>query len=291
MRTLRGLTMPFLLIFLLTAFAFAQERELRTSVERMAELEEAIRSLNDPECVDDHRAFSKVVSGIPVACASSHPRDGYDEVSIIDCTRDGKTYPGGFRFRSQNGHPLIPGRSPYSDGGPPGRLIELLSRDHALNETYLYLSDTAGGPDSHDVKSAMFILPRRVIPSVKVVGNDVEVTMTTGEKVVFDKRTNAIKSGALREGQLDTTTDRFRRQPPNVHYNGTGISVRLNHRFEDPLQSSETAEIKQGGRTCSVPRSTLFDDRGKLKTTSDTQLVRVLNHNCPVRPGQSPFRI
>lgn len=283
--------MPLFLMIMLTGFAFAQERELRSSIERMAELEEAVRSLNDPECTEDNLAFAKVVSGIPVACGGGEPRDGYEEMRVIDCTRDGKFYPGGFRFRAEKGHPHIPGRSLYSDGGPPGRVIEFWSRDHALNETYIYLNDTGGGPDSHDMKSAMFVLPRKVIPSAKVVGNTIEMTMTTGEKVIFDKRTKAIKSGALREGPADITTDRFKRQPPNVHYSGTGISVRLNHRFEDPLQSSETAEIKQGNRTCKISRATLFDTKGKLKTTSDSDFVKVINQNCPAGSGQQAFRI
>jgi hypothetical protein len=283
--------MPFLVLIMLTTFAFAQEHELRTSVERMTELEEAVKSLNEQDCEEDNRAFSKVVSGIPVACGSGEPRDGYQEMKVVDCTRDNALYPGGFRFRAENGHPLIPARSLYADGSAPGRLIEFWSRDHALNETYLYLADTAGGPDSHDVKSAMIILPRKVIPSVKVNGNEIEMTMTTGEKVIFDKRTKAIKSGALREGPADITTDRFKRQPPNVHYNGSGISIRLNHRYEDPFQSSETAEVKQGGRTCKIPRSTLFDPKGKLKTTSDAQFVRVINQSCPVSGNQQSFRI
>lgn len=276
---------------MLTTFAFAQERELRSSIERMAELEQAVRSLNEQDCEEDHRAFSQVTSGIPVACASAESADGYEKMKVIDCTRDGKTYPGGFRFRAESGHPYVPARSLYSDGGPPGRVIEFWSRDNALNETYLYLADTGGGPDSHDMKSAMFILPRKVVPSVRAVGNDIEMTMATGEKVIFDKRTKAIKSGALREGPANITTDRFKRPPPNVHYNGTGISVRLNHRFEDPLQSSETADIQQGNRTCKIPRATLFDSKGKLLTTSDSQFVRVINQSCPATGNQSAFRI
>ena len=273
--------MPVLILLLLSGFTFAQNGDLRTSAERMAELEEVIKSLNEQECEEDNRAFSQVTSGIPIACASSSSRDGYEEMNVVDCTRDNRVYPGGYRFRARDGHPLISARSPYPNGGPPGRVIEFWSRDNSLNETYLYLNDTAGGPDSHDMKSAMFILPRKVIPSVRVNGNDVEMTMTTGEKVVFDKRTSAIKSGALREGPSDLTTDRFRRQSPNVHYSGSGISVRLNHRYLDPLLSGETAEIKQGNKTCRVQRSILFDNNGKLKSQSDAQFVRAINQNCP----------
>ncbi len=291
MRMLRGISMPFFIFLFILSLAFAQDNELRESAGRMSEIEQVIRSLNEQDCEEDNREFTKVTSGIPVACASGEHRDGYQEMKVLDCTRDNAIYPGGFRFRAEQGHPFVPERSLYPDGGRPGRLIEFWSRDHALNETYLYLADTAGGPDSHDMKSVMILLPRKVIPSVKVTGNEIEMTMTTGEKVVFDKRTKAITGGALREGMADITTDRFRRKPANVQYSGTGISVRLNHRYEDPFQSSETAEVNQGGRSCRIPRATLFDVRGKLKTTSDAQFVRVINQSCPATNNQQPFRI
>lgn len=286
--------MPVLFFLLMTSLSFAQtreQRELREAAGRLTEIEDVLRTLNDPECLEDNRAFSTVNSGIPVACASASSRDGYEEMQVVDCTRDSRVYPGGYRFRSKDGHPHTGTRSPYADGGVPGRLIEFWSRNNALNETYMYLADTAGGPDSHDMKSAMFLLPRKVIPSVHVHGNEVEVTMATGEKVFFDKRTNAITRGALSEGRQDLTTDRFRRQPPNVHYSGTGISVRLNHRFEDPMQSAEFAEVKQGSRSCRIPRGNLFDTRGKLKSSSDAEFLRAINQSCPTGPGQSAFRI
>ncbi len=270
---------------------FTLEDELRKTVDRMSEIEDVLRTLNGTDCVDETQAFPKVTSDIPVACAGSSQRDGYEETRVIDCTRDNREYPGGFRFRAQHEHPFIEGaRSPYANGSKPGRMIEFVSRDHALNETYLYMSDTAGGPDSHDMKSIMFVLPRKVVPTAQTIGNEVHVTMNTGEKVVFDKRTNAIKSGALREGPLDLTSDRFRRQPANIQYSGTGVSIKLSHRFEDPLQFTETAEVKQGGRSCRVPRGVLLDTAGKLKTQNDRDLMRILNQSCPSGAGQSPFR-
>ncbi len=297
--------MPFayLVAGLISLSAFAQTptpefreafRDLETlnSVNRMSEIEDVVRSLNQQDCAENNEAFLLVNSGIPVACGSGTSRDGYEETRIMDCTRDNREYPSGFRFRAQHENPFTAdARSPYANGSKPGRMIEFVSRNHALNETYLYMSDTAGGPDSHDQKSVMFLLPRSVIPSVQTIGNEVHVTMSTGEKVVFDKRTNQIKSGALREGPLDLTADRFRRQPPNVQYSGTGVSIKLSHRFEDPLQFTETAEVKQGSRSCRVPRATLLDTQGKLKTQNDRELMRVLNQSCPSGTGQSPFRI
>lgn len=274
--------MVFLYLLLFTTLSFAQEAELKESVDRLAGIAELIESLNEQDCLEDNRAFSQVTSGIIVACASANTIDGYEEMRVVDCTADGKNYPGGYRIRAGAGvHPQVPARSLYPDGGLPARKIEFWSRNGALNETYIYMYDEAGGPDSHNTKSMMFVLPRKVIPSVKVNGNDVEVTMTTGEKVVFDKNTKAIKSGAMREGPVDMTTDRHRRQPPNVHYSGSGISIRLNHRYLDPVFSGEIAEVKQGYKTCRIPRAVLLDTAGKLKSQSDAQFVRAINQSCP----------
>lgn len=213
-------------------------------------------------------------------CSSHNPiTTAVDRISCI--SDDDSRPPGGFNIRSKDGHPYLPdyGTQP----GNPSRQIAIKSSDHALNDTYIYLGDYGGGPDSHDVKSMMFILPRNAPPSARVEGEDVIVTLASGEDVVFDGRTGAVKGGALSEGTPDFNPDRFKRRPPNVHYEGSGISIRLDHRFQHPTAAGgdETAEVKQGGKTCTVARSKLFDSKGKLLSSSDEQLLSVLNSSCP----------
>jgi hypothetical protein len=142
------------------------------------------------------------------------------------------------------------------------------------------MEETAGGPDSHNVKSYMFVIPRVTVPSTRVEGNNIITTLATGETVTMDKTSRAILSGALTEGPIDLNTDRFQRKPPNIHYSGTGISIRLNHRYEHPLLSSETAVVKQGSKTCNVPRTAILDSQGKMKTNSDAALLAVINQHC-----------
>lgn len=277
---------PLVCIFLIS-FSFAQGQR----PEKKSEIQQFIRELKETNCSEDNSAFERVTSGIAVACHSFEEKDGYELTQVVDCTGEGKTYPGGFRIRSKEGHRLMNLRSPYGPKAHPERNINIWSRNGALNETFLFLNDKAGGPDEHDVKSVIFLLPRTMVPRLEVKGEEVEILLNTGEKVTFDKKTGAIKGGALREGPNDLTTDRYRRQPPNVHYSGTGISIRLNHRYADPLLGAELAEIRQIGRSCRIPRLTLFDSSGKLRTTSDAELIKVLNHSCPPEPGQKPFRI
>lgn len=182
-------------------------------------------------------------------------------------------------------------QSPYPDGGPVNRMFEMISVNNAFNETYMILEESAGGPDSHNVKSYMFMIPRVTVPSMAVFGDNLIMTLPTGETVTIDKSTGAIRGGALTEGPIDMSTDRFQRKPPNINYSGTGISIRLNHRYEHPLTSSASATVKQGNRSCEVPRTALFDAEGVMKSQSDAELVSVLNRSCPARRGQTPFNI
>jgi hypothetical protein len=243
---------------------------------------------------DSMKSFERVTARIPVACGGARTdADGIDVMHEMDCSTNAE-YPGGYSFRNNPGHPYLDGaKSPYPDGGTPSRNVEFVSRDNASNETYLYLEDVAGGPDSHDVKSVMYLLPRLGVPTTEVSGDDVIVTMTTGEKVIFDKKTHAIKSGALKEGPIDLTTDRFKRTPPNVQYTGEGISIRVNHRFNYPTMpdGASTAEVRQGTRVCQVPRGKIWDSEGALLSNDDKTFVDVINKSCPPKAGEVAFHI
>ena len=246
--------------------------------------------------VEDEMVFSegfpRITSGLEVACTSTRSIDGYKERSVFDCTdRDAGMLPGGFSFLSNDKHPHFQNLNPYGSLSKPYRQIDIQSNNHALNETFLYLHDISQGPDSHDVKSMMFLLPRKSPPSVTTSETEVQITLSTGEKVTFDRATSAIISGALKEGPPDFNLDRFKRKPANVNYAGAGISIRLSHRFETPTMAAETADVVQGTRSCKIPRGQLFDASGKLMTDSDRGMLDVINSKCPAKAGQKPFSL
>ncbi len=228
--------------------------------------------------------YPRLETGIKRICGVSQEQDGYEDRYIFDCKEDYSPESrifAGFGFRSKAGHPYTSGvRSPYGRG-KAARSIDMISRNHSLNETYLYIIDFAGGPDSHDFKSVIFLIPRTDLPQVNVAGNEVELTLPTGEKVSFDEQSGAIKSGVLKEGPLDLRSDRMKRAEPNVHYTGEYISIRLNHRFEEPTIASDFAEIRQKENSCRISRGKLFSKDGKLFTKSDDELLAVLNRECP----------
>lgn len=225
--------------------------------------------------------FPRIDSGYDYAACpyTKSSGDGYEIKSIGNCSTNERVL-AGYVFRPGAGHPHMNVQSLYPNGGKPGRFWEMASRNEAFNESYLVMEEFAGGPDTHDLKSFMFIIPRVTVPSVKVEGSNIIATLATGETVTMDKATRAITSGALSEGPMDLNTDRFKRSPPNIHYSGKGISIRLDHRFDHPLTSSQTATVKQGNKKCTIPRASLFDSEGKLLTSSDHALLAVLNKGC-----------
>lgn len=226
-------------------------------------------------------AFPRIWSGYDLAaCGGSRGSPGGYDIKNLGSCQGNERVDAGYVFRPGPGNQFTNVQTRYPGGSQPGRFWELASRNQAFNETYLVMEEYGGGPDSHNVKSYMFLLPRTTVPSVRTEGNNIIATLPTGETVTMDKTTKEIKSGALTEGAIDLNTDRFQRRPPNINYNGTGISIRLDHRFEHPLTGTATATVKQGSKTCSIPRTAILDDEGRLKTETDAALVAVLNQSC-----------
>lgn len=229
--------------------------------------------------------FPRVDSGIRRICGVTQEADGYERRYIFDCREDyspSSRISAGYGFRSRSGHPYTSGvRSPYPRG-KVARSIDMISRNSALNETYLYVIDFAGGPDSHDPKTVLYLLPRIEIPRVNEAGNEIELTLPTGEKAFFDAHTGALKGGALREGPVDLRKDYRNRREPNVHYSGDYVSIRLTHSYEEPTIAAKSAIVRQQDKVCEVPRSSLFGRDGKLLTRSDEALIEVINSQCPV---------
>jgi hypothetical protein len=227
--------------------------------------------------------YPRLFTGIKRVCGVGQEQDGYEKRYIFNCKEDyspDSRMFAGFGFRSKAGHPFTSGvKSPYRKG-KVARSIDMISRNRALNETYLYVIDFAGGPDSHDLKSVIFLFPRVEIPKVTELGNEIELLLPTGEKVYFDALTGAIKGGALKEGPVDLNPHHSRRDEPNVHYIGDYISVRLSHAFEEPTIGADKAVIRQKNIECVLPRSHLFDKQGRPLSKSDEEFLGVIIREC-----------
>lgn len=155
------------------------------------------------------------------------------------------------------------------------------SEDNSRRETYIWITDDAGsGYLSQLMESVILLVPRKMKPKVETVGEDLIVTLTTGEKVIYDKKTKMIKAGTLREGKIDSNPNRHVRKFAPVTYHGTGISIRVDKRGEDPRLIPGNAVITQNGKTCQVPAKELWHSNTDFKFADDTKLVEFLNKKC-----------
>lgn len=157
-----------------------------------------------------------------------------------------------------------------------------VTEDSSKRETYLWVTDDSGsGYLSGLMESVILIVPRKMKPSISAIGDELHVTLTTGEKVIYDKKTKIIKAGVLSEGKVDLNPNRFERKFAPINYSGSGISIRVNKRGEDPRLIPGNAVITQNGKSCQVPAKDLWDTKADFKYSDDKKLLDFLNTKCP----------
>ena len=158
---------------------------------------------------------------------------------------------------------------------------KFVSDDNSKRETYLWITDDAGsGRLSQLMESVVLLIPRKMKPDIAVVDGDVHVTLATGEKVVFDRNKKTIKGGVMKEKPVDLNPNRHARKFASVDYTGTGISIRVNRRGEDPRLIEGNAVITQNGKKCEVLAGELWSSDTAFRYPNDQDLVNFLNRKC-----------
>lgn len=200
----------------------------------------------------------------------------WDDQFIAD-KKDGLRYKG---FKLKNVGPNDIAGSPLDPEERVVREWEFVTNDSSKRETYLWVTDDAGsGKLSQLMESVILILPRKMKPKSEIVDDDVHVTLTTGEKIIYDRNTRKVKGGVFTEGAVDLNPNRFNRKFAPVSYTGKGISIRINRRGEDPRLAQGHAEVKQNGLTCKVAIQELWNGT-EFKYVDDKKLVEFLNQKC-----------
>lgn len=163
------------------------------------------------------------------------------------------------------------------------RIWRFVTRDNSRRESYLWITDSPGLKNSDLMDTMMILLPRKMEPSVKAVGDKIIVTLTTGEKVVYDKNSKVIKEGVFRETRVDLNANAAQRKFAGITYSGTGVMIKINQRGKDPRLNAPTATITQSGKSCTVPTSDLWNqspDMISFKYADDQKLLSFLNTKC-----------
>ncbi len=156
---------------------------------------------------------------------------------------------------------------------------DFVTQDSSKRETYLWVTDDAGsGKLSQLMESVIVIIPRKMKPTTEIVNEDLHVTLTTGEKVIFNKETREIKGGVFKEAPVDLNPNHHNRKFAPVSYTGKGISIRTNQRGSDPRLLGK-AQITQAGNICELSVKELWNHTD-FKFADDEELVEFLNKKC-----------
>lgn len=157
---------------------------------------------------------------------------------------------------------------------------KFFSKDKSKRDTFLWITDDPGSGKLSDRMDSMIVLiPRKTLPFIKIENDDLVVTLPTGEKVFYDKKTKKIKKGVLKETKIDTNPSANSRKFAGVDYQGSGISIRIDHRGEDPRIFSKIAVIKQNDKICKLPTKDLWDG-AQFKFPEDGDLKNFLDLKC-----------
>ncbi|MBC7691597.1 MAG: hypothetical protein H7222_07490 [Methylotenera sp.] len=179
----------------------------------------------------------------------------------------------GFRIKNNiGGNAVVQETRSTDDLDWPGpfRSFEYRFQNRIRRDIELHVTDapSENGSDQRDL--LMLLFPRKLIPSVQVTetqeGMNLEVTLPTGEKVVFNESTHEIRGGALKETPLVMKNyAKDRTLAPGVTYVGSGVVVTISNRGHDPVLAPFAMITKAGEKPCKVPASKLWEEDDMLK--------------------------
>jgi hypothetical protein len=271
----------FFLLVLFTGLCQAQSTELNEAIKKLDQVEKTLPTLSNPaDCAPNDQSDSferEEPRALDVIAMGGEDSDDSSWQWLKLFGKNDQVWSFGFSFTNE-GPNEIAGK-PINNDKTVERDWRFISKDNSRRETFLWITDSPGGTNSDLMDSMIVLIPRKVSPSIKSVGNDLHVRLTTGEEVVFDRKTHLIKSGVLSEGKIDTNPNRSQRKFPPISYKGTGLSIRIDHRGEDPRLHAREAVITQNGNTCRVPRQQLWDGIN-FRFASDEALLNFINSKC-----------
>ena len=182
------------------------------------------------------------------------------------------------------------------------REYAFLFADRARENIHLAVNDDVklSGRFSHDnMFRELHFFPRRQLPALRVdhARGLLEVTLPTGEPVLFDQDTMELVGGALSEGPIDFNRSRHQRRNPAVHYRGDYLAITVAQRGEAPRRArvwgqTKYAEVHYPSRydkPCRLSPKHIWDQRPKpgdsdptlrMLHKSDAQLFAVVERQC-----------
>lgn len=157
------------------------------------------------------------------------------------------------------------------------RAFEFEFPDRARSDMKMMIVDSPDDFTSHTTYSIMLFFPRKNLPSIKEVGDELHVTLPNGELVKYNASTREIIGGVLTEGKMaQDPKNKNKAFPAAVKYNGEGVVIRADKsgdlpygdielRDGSPAPSISIATVsKKGFKDCKIPSKELwYNDKEK----------------------------
>ncbi len=172
--------------------------------------------------------------------------------------------------------------------------------EHARQNIALMVDDAPNDTVSHTMHSYLMLFPRKQLPTLEQHGKTLDVTLPTGEKMIFNKDTKEIIGGVFQEGPLDSSSDKMKRSYPDLRYKGRGVILRVNARGQAPQlgegpnqidmdfgnRGSKEVLIINGttGERCRRPKTDFWDNMDvspiEFKFPTDESFEIYLQNHC-----------
>jgi len=173
--------------------------------------------------------------------------------------------------------------------------------EQARQNLSLEIYDTPNEYVSHTMHSYFMFFPRKNMPIFEELSGTINVTLPTGEKIIFQKESKEIVDGVFVEGPVDVSPDRFKRHYPDLKYTGKGVVLRANARGQSPqigqyentkidmdygMRGSFDVLIINGttGQKCRRPKSDFWEPIDvnpiEFKFSTDEEFDQYLKKNC-----------
>lgn len=173
--------------------------------------------------------------------------------------------------------------------------------EQARQNLAMLVDDSANDSVSQTMHSLFMFFPRKTLFVAEQLSGTINVTLPTGEKIIFQKSSKEITDGVFKEGPLDLTSDRSKRQFADLKYTGKGVVLRVNNRGQLPqlgqsdgvkidmehgLKGSGEVLILNGstGQRCRRPKEDFWEpidiNPVEFKFSTDEEFNSYLKKNC-----------
>lgn len=186
-------------------------------------------------------------------------------------------------FSLQNPGPNIVVTSEPGDFNYAYRNFSFASVDKARRDNYLWITDYNGSGNISDLYETMLVfLPRENLMHIEEQGDNLLVTLSTGEEVSFSKEHKMINGGVLKEKPIDVNPDRAIRKFAQVTYRGNGIMIRSDARAADPRLAKTVQVLRKNRTICKLEGSVFWTQEGfpKFKFVTDEEAYKVIEEKC-----------